>query len=126
MAILKTVHKIQNNEKTPPNHPCQFCTFVRKITLYPFFALREPTGILTLKLSFLSMCLAYGSSTMYNRKNTMIVTMTWMFSASFSRALSNTDSTSMVLGPTNKPAPKQLAKMTLVKRVTARSEPGET
>ena len=82
--------------------------------------------MLTLKLSFLSMCLAYGSSTMYNRKNTMIVTMTWMFSASFSRALSNTDPKSMVLGPTNKPAPKLLGKMTLVKRVKARSEPGET
>ena len=29
--------------QTLPNHPGKFGTFVQKITLYPFFALREPT-----------------------------------------------------------------------------------
>ena len=29
--------------QTLPNNPFKFGTFVRKITVYPFFALREPT-----------------------------------------------------------------------------------
>ena len=34
------------------NHPCKFGTFVRKITLYPFFALMEPTSLLHYEIYF--------------------------------------------------------------------------